>query len=116
MEPNAMWPTPLGTLTQVEVPEGAAVPELVKLKMETKAKLAEVEMALSQWGIWGIPQNSTLIGTMMKTHRIWGFGGVRNFQTQISAEPARESIFNLVCHVRNQHVFLSYAYAKLHNV
>ncbi|CAL1167935.1 unnamed protein product [Cladocopium goreaui] len=30
-------------ISQVEVPEGAAVPELVKLKMETEAKLAEAK-------------------------------------------------------------------------
>ena len=30
--------------SQVQVPEGAAVPELVKLKMETEAKLAEADM------------------------------------------------------------------------
>ncbi len=29
---------------QVQVPEGAAVPELVKLKMETEAKLAEAAL------------------------------------------------------------------------
>lgn len=32
---------------QVQVPEGAAVPELVKLKMETEAKLAEAAL------VWG---------------------------------------------------------------
>jgi len=93
-----MWPTPLGTLTQVEVPEGAAVPELVKLKMETEAKLAEVEMALSQWGIWGIPQNSTLIGTMMKTHRIWGFGGYEIFRPGFQPSQLRINLqFGVPC-------------------
>ena len=50
----------------MQVPEGAAVPELVKLKMETEAKLAEVELICQL----GIPQDSTWIGTMMKTYRI----------------------------------------------
>ena len=100
-----MWPTPLGTLTQVEVPEGAAVPELVKLKMETEAKLAEVEMALSQWGIWGIPQNSTLIGNYDENTQDLGLWGVRNFQTQISAEPAENQSSIWCAMFRNQHVF-----------
>ena len=83
--------------------------------MENGIKRDDVEGPIFQeTSIWGIPEYNK---------------GVRHFQSQTEAEPpenqsgcrkvndflvASQPVNYLVCHVRNRHVFPSYA--KLHNV